>query len=232
MLLVEMRSASVASRTGFAQRAAGASMPPSAASRRTQAPCRPAFGAQPSRSAPAFSNAVRGARQLQRCNAAPAPAPAPAPVGKLISSTEVPAFIPRDDMIDQLHKWAIAEAGTNGLRNFGMPMKVEPTYREGTLWGFKVGIFKEGVHQTDIGVRFDDTTTQKYDWVGRDNEGFPTLEGEAKTVMGKNIEIMKLDNAPVSEELRSAIRAFCTALVSALNKYYAFGSVFIDPESA
>ncbi len=35
----------------------------------------------------------------------------------------------------------------------------------------------------------------------------------------------KLDSAPVSEELRSCI---CTALVAALNRYYAFGSVFVD----
>ncbi len=38
----------------------------------------------------------------------------------------------------------------------------------------------------------------------------------------------KMDSTPVSEELRSCIRAYCTALVAALNRYYAFGSVFVD----
>jgi hypothetical protein len=32
----------------------------------------------------------------------------------------------------------------------------------------------------------------------------------------------------VDEDLRATIRAFCTGLVSALNKYYAFGSVFAE----
>jgi hypothetical protein len=38
----------------------------------------------------------------------------------------------------------------------------------------------------------------------------------------------KLDDAPVSEDLRSTLRAFCSGLVAALNKYYAFGSVFAE----
>ena len=36
--------------------------------------------------------------------------------GKLISSTEVPAFIMRDDMMDQMYKWAVIEAGEGGFR--------------------------------------------------------------------------------------------------------------------
>jgi hypothetical protein len=38
----------------------------------------------------------------------------------------------------------------------------------------------------------------------------------------------KLDTDPVDEDLRSTIRAFCTGLASALNRYYAFGSVFAE----
>ena len=38
----------------------------------------------------------------------------------------------------------------------------------------------------------------------------------------------KLDDNPVDEELRACIRRFCEALVSAMNKYYAFGSCFLD----
>ena len=38
----------------------------------------------------------------------------------------------------------------------------------------------------------------------------------------------KLDDSPVDEELRACIRRFCEELMSALNKYYAFGSCFVD----
>lgn len=38
----------------------------------------------------------------------------------------------------------------------------------------------------------------------------------------------KMDDNPVDDELRVSIRSFCESLVSALNKYYAFGSCFTD----
>ena len=38
------------------------------------------------------------------------------PGGKFISRTEVPNFIQRDDLMDQLKKWAIIEAGEGGFR--------------------------------------------------------------------------------------------------------------------
>ncbi len=34
----------------------------------------------------------------------------------------------------------------------------------------------------------------------------------------------------MTEDLRSTIRFFCQGLVGALNRYYAFGSVFVDDE--
>ncbi|KAG2430311.1 hypothetical protein HYH02_013788 [Chlamydomonas schloesseri] len=148
--------------------------------------------------------------------------------GKLISSTEVPAFIPRDDMMDQLFRWTMMEAGEAGQRNFGMPMTIEPVYHEERLWGFNVGIFKEGIKQTDLGVMFDKSVVTKHEWVGRGEDGFPVMEGKADDVKGKNFEIWKMDSEPVSEDLRATIRAYCTALVAALNRYYAFGSVFVD----
>lgn len=154
--------------------------------------------------------------------------PNPSPF-KLISRTEVPPFIPRDDMIDQLLRWATYEAGDGGVRNFGMPMKVDPTYdEEGTLWGYTVAIYKEGVKLTDIAISFDGLISQKHEWVGRDADGFPILEGKVDEVKGKFFEIWKLDSNPVDEDLRGTIRAFCTGLVAALNRYYAFGSVFVD----
>lgn len=134
-------------------------------------------------------------------------------------------------MMDQMFQWSVIEAGDGGFRNFGLPMTVDATYNdEGILWGFTVGIFKDGVKLTSLGVGFDDNLVDKAEWVGRNEEGFPTMEGNISSVKGKHIEIWKLDQSPVTEDLRSAIRAYCTGLVSALNRYYAFGSVFVDDE--
>ena len=57
---------------------------------------------------------------------------------------------------------------------------------------------------------------------------------ELRTVAGMAHDVKlstlcrKLDDSPVDEELRSCIRRFCEELMSALNKYYAFGSCFVD----
>lgn len=39
--------------------------------------------------------------------------------GKLISKVEVPAFIPRADLCEQLTRWALGNAQDDGLANFG-----------------------------------------------------------------------------------------------------------------
>lgn len=59
-------------------------------------------------------------------------------------------------------------------------------------------------------------------------DGFPVLEGNAEEVIGKNFEIRKIDDASLTDAQRSSIRAFCQMLVGAINKYYAFGSCFVD----
>ena len=41
----------------------------------------------------------------------------------------------------------------------------------------------------------------------------------------------KEDDNPLDDEVRGAIRSFCQGLVAAINKYYAFGSVFVDEAS-
>lgn len=131
-------------------------------------------------------------------------------------------------MMDQLYRWAVIEAGESGLRNFGMPMTLEKIYRNDVMWGFKVSILKEGVKLTDLAVKFDDDSVKKHEWVGRGADGFPVMEGKNSDIEGKNFQIWKIDDAKVDEDLRSTIRAFCTGLVSAVNKYYAFGSVFSE----
>ena len=34
-----------------------------------------------------------------------------------------------------------------------MPMNVEPEFKGEAIWGFKVGIYKDGVKLTDIGIQ-------------------------------------------------------------------------------
>jgi hypothetical protein len=114
--------------------------------------------------------------------------------GKLISKTEVAAFIQRDDMMDQMYRWALIEAGESGVRNFGLPMNVTAVYRDvqaenPLLWGFKVAIFKEGAKLTDLGIMFDQEQVSKHEWVGRGDDGFPVLEGKVEEVQGKHFEI-------------------------------------------
>uniref|UniRef100_A0A383WHX3 Uncharacterized protein n=1 Tax=Tetradesmus obliquus TaxID=3088 RepID=A0A383WHX3_TETOB len=148
--------------------------------------------------------------------------------GFFISKTEVPAFIPRDDMMDQILRWALIEAEEGGQRNFGMPMKIHQRFRDGSTWGFEVEIIKEGERQADLSVGFDDEVCIKSEWIGQDGSGMPTKEGKQEEVAGKHFEIWKTCDRKVDEDLRATIRAFCTGLVSALNKYYAFGSVFAE----
>lgn len=109
--------------------------------------------------------------------------------GSFISKTEVPAFIQRDDMLDQMVRWALIEAEEGGQRNFGMPMKVHQRFRDGTLWGFDVEIIKEGVKQADLSIGFDDEMTTKSEWIGQDETGMPTKEGKQEEVAGKHFEI-------------------------------------------
>lgn len=109
--------------------------------------------------------------------------------GVLISTTEVPAFIQRDDMMDQLIQWAVLEAGENGMRNFGMPMRVERRYKNGVVWGFQVEVFKDGDKRTDLGINFDDNVAIRSEYIGQGPDGFPTKEGTQSEVEGANLEI-------------------------------------------
>lgn len=148
--------------------------------------------------------------------------------GKLISKVEIPAFIPRPDLIDQLVRWAMIEVQENGVANCGMPCKVTPFKREDQLWGFTVSFLKDGESAADVRVAFDEEITLKHDWVGRGADGFPVLEGNAEEIVGKNFEIRKVCDRQINDATRSAIRSFCQQLVSSVNKYYAFGSCFVD----
>ena len=63
-------------------------------------------------------------RSVQRCNVAAAVPLQTVEVGKLISQTDIPPFIPRTDLMQQLYRWALYEIQESGTVNFGLPMKV------------------------------------------------------------------------------------------------------------
>lgn len=160
-----------------------------------------------------FSRALKH----KRSQALTVQAAAAAEVGKLIAKTEIPAFIPRQDLMDQLTRWAYTDIQEEGMRKFGLPCKVsdiiamlschglfaimlllhgataakqiQPVRREGIPWGFTTSIIRDGVTLTDISVSFDEEVAYKYDWVGKAADGFPQLEGNAEEIMGKNFVI-------------------------------------------
>ena len=111
--------------------------------------------------------------------------------GTLISKTEVPAFIPRQDLMDQLLRWARNEAtDPDTIGKYGLPIKVEPyANKDGMLWGITVSILRDGALATEVGIRYDEEEVLKHDWVGRGADGFPTLEGNAVAINGKHLEI-------------------------------------------
>ena len=50
------------------------------------------------------------------------------------------------------------------VRNFGLPMNVEPVFKGESIWGYKVGIFKNGVKLTDIMVQVGEGTLSNNAW--------------------------------------------------------------------
>ena len=148
--------------------------------------------------------------------------------GKLISASEIPAFIPRADLIDQLLRWAVA-AEEDGRATYGAPLRVTPVKNEaGEAWGFTVDVLRDGAPSASLSVGFDDTDTIKHEWVGRGVDGFPVMTGSETAVKGKMFEVWSTGTTPLDEDTRTVVRNFCTLMVGAVNKYYAFGSCFSD----
>ena len=130
----------------------------------------------------------RGQPQSHICRAA-----ATVPTGKLLSKSEVPAFIPREDLIDQLLRWSLINAQEEGVAQFGLPMKVSRQQEVNEVSAFKVTVLsREGATLTDIGLNFDDESSNKYDWLGRGADGFPSVEGEPTEIAGKHLEIRQV----------------------------------------
>lgn len=95
--------------------------------------------------------------------------------------------------MEQLMRWAMIEANADGVAKFGLPVKIEPFYKDDDLWGIDVLVVKDGKNVAHIGVRYDNEVMDKYEWVGRGEDGFPQPEGKVDTVVGKNFEIWYAD---------------------------------------
>ena len=145
----------------------------------------------------------------------------------LLTKSEVPAFIPRADLMQQMTRWAEMEAAEKGRTVYGVHMAVEPvTTDEGLALGFKVTM---GDDNNVIVVKMDEGSTEKFQFIKQDMEtGMPKPGGAAEEVEGKFFEIWKVDLNDVAPETKAAIKLLCQSIAQAFDKYYAFGSVFLD----
>lgn len=179
-----------------------------------------------------FNAARPSLRQVAQRRASSAVKAAAAPPkgkeGPLLSATEVPAFIPRDDFADQMLRWAYMEQADGAAQKWGMPVEIEEVFREddGRLWGSRVSFLRNGQPATTLYCGFDDDVLLKHEWMGMDDLGFPVPEGNMSEVQGRNYEIRKVCDCVADDEVKQTLRTFCKSLVSTINRYYAFGSVF------
>eukprot|EP01026_Neomeris_dumetosa_P015024 TRINITY_DN1563_c0_g1_i10.p1 TRINITY_DN1563_c0_g1~~TRINITY_DN1563_c0_g1_i10.p1 ORF type:complete len:220 (+),score=25.12 TRINITY_DN1563_c0_g1_i10:128-787(+) len=144
--------------------------------------------------------------------------------GKLLTRLEISPMIPRDDLMDQLYKWATSEVIQDGYRTFGMHCELE----EGDYQGYTVWMKRRDERVAGIMLCYDNEVLKKYEWIGRGDSGMPQPQGGTEDIEGKHLEVWKIDSHPVDDEIRSGIKTFCQLLVNALNRYYAFGSVFSE----
>lgn len=148
----------------------------------------------------------------------------------LLSSAEVPPQIPRDDLMDQIAQWSENEIAEGNP--YGLPMTVERMYKfidDGVvLWGFKVTIMRDSNVVCDIGWLFDDDIQIKYQFLSKDKNGMPQQAGRKEEILGKNVQVWKLDDKPVTEDDKVVIKRLCAATSAAINAYYSFGSVYSE----
>merc|ERR1712032_293950 len=98
-------------------------------------------------------------------------------------------------------------------------------YGQELLWGFKVTVMRDDSPVCDIGFQFDDGVQIKHQYFAKDSEGMPKPAGRKEEIQGKKLEVKKLDDNPVTEEDKAAIKRLCVSFGEAMNAYYSFGSV-------
>lgn len=57
---------------------------------------------------------------------------------KLLSKSVIPAFIARNEMMDQMDRWIEIEVQNEGITNFGIACTYEQVQQDDDLWGFKI----------------------------------------------------------------------------------------------
>lgn len=57
---------------------------------------------------------------------------------KMLSKSVIPAFIARNEMMDQLDRWIEIEVKNEGIANFGAACSFEQVLQDDDLWGFKI----------------------------------------------------------------------------------------------
>eukprot|EP00216_Chloropicon_sp_CCMP2111_P003080 CAMPEP_0198240818 /NCGR_PEP_ID=MMETSP1446-20131203/5819_1 /TAXON_ID=1461542 ORGANISM="Unidentified sp, Strain CCMP2111" /NCGR_SAMPLE_ID=MMETSP1446 /ASSEMBLY_ACC=CAM_ASM_001112 /LENGTH=245 /DNA_ID=CAMNT_0043923589 /DNA_START=258 /DNA_END=995 /DNA_ORIENTATION=+ len=144
--------------------------------------------------------------------------------GLLLSKAEVPAFIQREDFLRQLYQWAEVQLGQKGRTQFGYAMEITPILEKDVTRGFQVKIGTE----TTLEVVMDDEITEKYEFLARGPDGFPVPKGKRDEVVGKFLEVRKMDKNKVSEQGKQAIKGLIVDIMKAFDMYYAFGTVFAD----
>ena len=143
----------------------------------------------------------------------------------VLTKAEIPAFIPREDFLQQLFQWAEISVGQRGRSVYGYAMVVEKLHggEDGEeLKGFSVAIGDE----TTIQVGMDNEVTEKYEFISRGPDGFPVPKGKCEEIKGKYLEVRKVDSNAISENAKQAIRELISQVMKAFDSYYAFGSVF------
>jgi len=191
----------------------------------------------------AFTVSQRPSLQKVNCAGAPAVATDSAKAEekkdyKVLMRMEMPEFIPRPDLMEQFLRWAYIEVEENCKENFGYAeIPVTPIYLE-DKWVVEYGEdpattkvcngFLAKFDETELAVVMDDTIIYGYEYIGMDENGFPERRGDPFEILGQNLEVRKIDDKPVTDQTREAIKRFGGLLKSAFDKYYAFGSIYAD----
>lgn len=87
------------------------------------------------------------------------------------------------------------------------------------------------VSELELEALMDEEVVQGYDVVGMDKDGFPllqTMDGEEKLVKGKYFLVRRDKSTPVPAVHVETVKALLENMMSAVNKYYAFGSCFSE----
>jgi hypothetical protein len=81
---------------------------------------------------------------------------------------------------------------------------------------------------SSIKLTLDEEVTSKHEFIGKKESGMPEPMGEVTEVEGAHFEVWKDDDREIDDALRESIKGLCGGVVQALNRYYAFGSVFSE----